>query len=356
MRAPPQLFPQVYGAAGHPQQLLRVAQLHQGAFQLRVLMTWGMRTNGHTAQSIEYHHWTELFRTPAPHRRGSGPPAGSWPSGRTGSATPRTTITWQQISNEDKWGQIEAPSASTWAGGSISTQSHLRQLQRPAPAQGSPQARQNKPICGPWPHYGLSLSTRTGDVDFGAGSCRWTWKAPNSAGSTTGSRDRRTGCWPNPAAALHHGPDPVARQVEWPLARTQWQKWHLHSGGGPTACSGTGCSASRRQADNPPDTFATTIRATRCRPWAAATNRPHPSCPGACDQRPLEIRARRRVVLCAPLDADLEVTGPVKIWCSTRPPTAQTPGLDRQTGGRAARLVRHVLCDGIVRARFARRF
>ncbi len=32
-----------------------------GAFQLNVLMTWGMRTNGRTAQSIEYHNWTEAF-------------------------------------------------------------------------------------------------------------------------------------------------------------------------------------------------------------------------------------------------------------------------------------------------------
>ena len=35
----------------------------QGAFQLGVLLTWGMRTNGRTAQSIEYHNWNELFRT-----------------------------------------------------------------------------------------------------------------------------------------------------------------------------------------------------------------------------------------------------------------------------------------------------
>ena len=33
-----------------------------GAFQLNVLMTWGMRTNGHTAQNIEFHNWTEAFR------------------------------------------------------------------------------------------------------------------------------------------------------------------------------------------------------------------------------------------------------------------------------------------------------
>jgi succinate dehydrogenase/fumarate reductase flavoprotein subunit len=34
-----------------------------GACQLNVLMTWGMRTNGRTMQSIEYHNWTEAFRT-----------------------------------------------------------------------------------------------------------------------------------------------------------------------------------------------------------------------------------------------------------------------------------------------------
>ncbi len=33
-----------------------------GAFMLNVMMTWGMRTNGRTGQSIDYHNWTEAFR------------------------------------------------------------------------------------------------------------------------------------------------------------------------------------------------------------------------------------------------------------------------------------------------------
>jgi putative CocE/NonD family hydrolase len=34
-----------------------------GAMQLNVAITWGMRTRGRTAQSIDSHNWTELFRT-----------------------------------------------------------------------------------------------------------------------------------------------------------------------------------------------------------------------------------------------------------------------------------------------------
>jgi putative CocE/NonD family hydrolase len=33
-----------------------------GAFQLNVMMTWGMRTNGRTGQSIDFHNWTEALR------------------------------------------------------------------------------------------------------------------------------------------------------------------------------------------------------------------------------------------------------------------------------------------------------
>ncbi|MBM3458921.1 MAG: CocE/NonD family hydrolase, partial [Armatimonadetes bacterium] len=33
-----------------------------GAFHLNVAMTWGMRTNSRTGQTIEFHHWTEVFR------------------------------------------------------------------------------------------------------------------------------------------------------------------------------------------------------------------------------------------------------------------------------------------------------
>jgi putative CocE/NonD family hydrolase len=34
-----------------------------GAFQLNVAITWGMRTRARTAQSIDFHNWTEAFRT-----------------------------------------------------------------------------------------------------------------------------------------------------------------------------------------------------------------------------------------------------------------------------------------------------
>ena len=34
-----------------------------GVLQLNVALSWGMRTNGRTAQTIEYHNWTEVFRT-----------------------------------------------------------------------------------------------------------------------------------------------------------------------------------------------------------------------------------------------------------------------------------------------------
>ena len=34
-----------------------------GAFQLGVMLTWGMRTNARTAQSIDYHNWTEGVST-----------------------------------------------------------------------------------------------------------------------------------------------------------------------------------------------------------------------------------------------------------------------------------------------------
>ena len=34
-----------------------------GAMQLNVAITWGMRTRARTAQNIDFHNWTELFRT-----------------------------------------------------------------------------------------------------------------------------------------------------------------------------------------------------------------------------------------------------------------------------------------------------
>ena len=77
---------------------------------------------------------------------------------------------------------------------------------------GTPEARQSRLIVGPWPHA-LAASTRTGDVDFGAGSLfdletlelRWFdhWLKGIDNGVTREA----------PAPPLHHGRQRLARRA-----------------------------------------------------------------------------------------------------------------------------------------------
>ncbi|MCC7262367.1 MAG: CocE/NonD family hydrolase, partial [Candidatus Latescibacteria bacterium] len=140
----------------------------QGAFQLGLLLTWSMRTNGRSAQSIEYHNWTELFHAlPLIEAdRAAGRDLSFW---KDWVRHPSDDEYWQQISNEDKWGQIEAPAFNMGGWFDLYSKATFVNFNGRRLHGGSSQARQSKLICGPWPH-GLSLSPRTGDVDFGAGS------------------------------------------------------------------------------------------------------------------------------------------------------------------------------------------
>ena len=146
-------FPLAYGAAGHLSNYWESPNYTQGAFQLKKLATWGMRTNGRTAQSIEYHSWTELFRAPPPFidaDRGRRPGAGLLEA--TGCATPRTTSTWQQISNEDNGARSRRLALQHGRVVRFLPKATFVNFNGLVPARGSPEARQSKLICGPWPH------------------------------------------------------------------------------------------------------------------------------------------------------------------------------------------------------------
>ncbi|MEO1974324.1 MAG: CocE/NonD family hydrolase, partial [Pirellulaceae bacterium] len=137
----------------------------------------------------------------------------------------------------------------------------------------------------------------------------------------------------------------------WPLARTDWQEWHLHSGGSANTVIGDGVLARSASADEPPDQFiydplypVQTLGGSNCCtpdvvPW------------GPYDQRPVEMRSDVLCYTAEPFDADVEVIGPIRLILY-----AATDGLDTDW---TAKLVdvsptgyAMNLCDGIIRARY----
>jgi putative CocE/NonD family hydrolase len=139
-------------------------------------------------------------------------------------------------------------------------------------------------------------------------------------------------------------------EAEFPLARTRYTKYFLHSGRGAHGVGGDGRLDTLAPTDERPDFFTydplnpvPTIGGRLCCGDAIP--------PGPFDQRPNESRADVLVFSTPPLEKDVEVTGYVKAElyaATTAPDTDFTMMLvDVAPDGYA-----RYLTDGIVRARY----
>jgi len=319
-----------------------------GALQLATVLTWGMATNARTGQSIEHHNWTETFHT-LPLIETDERAGRNLPFWKDWIRHPAYDDTWADANLETKWGEIAAPALimggwyDIFVQGSFASFNGLRLNGR------SPEARKSRLIVGPWPHA-LSQSTRTGDIDFGATSMldldllELQWLDHWLKGIDNGIADEP------PLRLFIMGANAWRDEHEWPLARTTWQKWHLHSAGNANTLLGDGTLSPEAPGDDPPDHFTYDPRYP-AQTLGGNTFMP-PIIPwGPCDQRPAEMRADVLCYTSDPLETDLEVTGPIKVvlHASTdAPDTDWTAKLvDVSPTGYAKNL-----CDGIIRTRY----
>ena len=116
----------------------------------------------------------------------------------------------------------------------------------------TPEARQSKLIVGPWPHA-LSTSPRTGDIDFGAHSMvdlealELRWFDHWLKGIDNSILDEP------PLRLFIMGINEWRDEHEWPLARTQWQKWYLHANGNANTLLGDGHLSTESPSQESPD-------------------------------------------------------------------------------------------------------
>ena len=139
-----------------------------GAFQLNVMMTWGMRTSGRTSQSIDFDNWREAFRI-LPLDECDTASGRDLPFWKEWLAHPTYDEYWARMDVSAQWSEFATPALNLggwfdlYADNTFLNYNGIRQHGRTAAT------RQSKLIVGPWPHA-LSTSPRTGDVDFGAPS------------------------------------------------------------------------------------------------------------------------------------------------------------------------------------------
>ncbi len=320
-----------------------------GALQLNVAMTWGMRTHARTGQDIEFHQWSEAFRHLPLHDVDSS--AGrDLPFWQDWIAHPAYDDYWEAMDDTRLFEQITVPAFNMGGWYDLYASQTFSNFNGLRLGGGSNEARQSKLVVGPWPHT-LSASTQTGDVDFGevslvdleAEETRWfeRWLR----GVDNGIEHEA------PLRLFLMGANRWRDADEWPLADTDWQTWHLHSGGQANSVLGDGVLSPEAPGDENPDEFI--YDPSHPVQTAGGNNccSPHIVPWGPHDQRSVEMRGDVLVYTSPPMAQDTEVTGPIEVVLF-----AATDGLDTDF---TAKLVdvwpsgyAMNLCDGIRRGRF----
>ncbi len=261
---------------------------------------------------------------------------------------------WAQWNIEARHQMVRAPACNVggwydiFLGGTIRNYVGMR-------ARGAtPEAREGqKLILGPWFHT-LPLNNVVGEVNYGLST---TSLAMDLDGLHLKWFDywlkgKKNDFLEEPAVRIFTmGENRWRTEDEWPLARTRYTKYYLHSGGKANSLRGDGWLSPEPPRSEPADVYVADPRhpvSTRggglcC--WPAAV----PG--GAFDQRQIEERSDVLVYTTPVLEHDLEVTGPITVtlYAATTATDTDFTGklVDVHPDGYARNLT-----DGIIRGRY----
>ena len=318
-----------------------------GALQLGFAATWGLQVSGRGLQRLDGVHWREVLRRVPLLDVGSiAERFSAWEDWLThGPEDPY----WDEFDLSVHASEATLPALliggwyDIYASQTIEAFSALRTM-------GRDEADATRAIIGPW-HHLYSQSPAVGDLDFGPASVidveaeerRWfdRWLRRT---------DEVDGCAPLRIFVM--GANRWRDEQSWPLERTDWQQWYLSSGGSAATANGDGrLLPTSPRSDEPVDRFTfdpafpvqTTGGSTCCYPAVIAM--------GPYDQRDVEMRTDVLCYTSDPLDADLEVTGPVRLILY-----AATDGQDTDWTGKLVDVwptgYAQNIVDGIIRARY----
>jgi putative CocE/NonD family hydrolase len=263
---------------------------------------------------------------------------------------------WRALNTEERLHEIDAPAYQQAAWYDPYTESMFRIWNGLRRHGYSERARQNQKIYViPWTHH-IPEGSVLGDLDFGPGAyvdlkqedLRWFdyWLKGIDTGILQEPPIRLfvmgANCWRN--------------EHEWPLARTQFTPYYLHSSGKANSLHGDGLLSPEPPGSEPPDRYsydpanpAPTLGGNNST-WTLMKFAADQIRPGPIDQRPVERRDDVLVYTSTPLEADLEVTGPLRVVLyaasSARDTDFTAKLVDLYPDGRAVHLA-----EGILRAR-----
>ena len=314
-----------------------------GAFQLALLMGWGTAVGGVTLSPEKL---AEAFRHLPLNTFGDQfekkvPYLNDWVTHATYDDY------WKKRSIEYRYSAVTVPVLNIGGWYDIFSRTTIDLVDQVRASSRDREVRRNQfVVIGPWGH-GVG-GRKTGELDFGAdatfqvGEWQFKWFEYWLKGRETGVED-----WPAYSLFVM-GENRRRGENEWPLKRTQFTWYYLHSTGKANSLKGDGSLSTATPAQEKPDEFA--YDGDDPVPTVDGNNLIGASA-GPYDQTKVEEREDVLVYSTSPLEQDLEVTGPVKMIlhaASSARDTDFTAKLaDVHPDGKA-----YNLCDGIIRARY----
>jgi len=267
---------------------------------------------------------------------------------------PEQDAYWDKVNIGNYHSKIKVPAFNIGGWYDIFLQGTLNNFKKMRKIGKTAASRQQKLLVGPWMHWGRAawFDSLVGDMDFGHMASNFTI---DMEGMILDWYDR----WMK--EGKKHGGAPIRMFVmgenawrdekEWPLARTRYTKYFLHSDGSANTLDGDGALNEESPREERPDRFvydpldpAPTIGGALC------CNPSHAPA-GPYDQTPIERRKDVLVYSTPVLKKEVEVTGPIilNLYASTSAEDTDFTAklVDLWPCGYA-----QPLTQGIIRARF----
>ena len=244
---------------------------------------------------------------------------------------------WKSYGIKEKYGQIRVPAYFMTGWYDNLLHEGVRNFQGFRSQGGSPEARKGtKILIGPWVHGGSLAYPELDRLQL-----RWYdyWL-----------KGIRNGIDKEPPIKIYVMGDDVWRtEKEWPLARTQYRKYYLASGGRANSLKGDGVlKTAALEKDYPPDKFTydpeNPVPTTGGQITTTFGSGPR-------DRRKVQERHDVLIYTTAPLQEDMEVTGPVELRLQAASSVVDTDFTatlsDVHPDGKAMQI-----CEGIVGVKY----
>ena len=314
-----------------------------GAFQLALLMGWGSAVGGvvlapdklqEAFRHLPLCTFGEQFEKKVPY-------LDEWIKHSTYDNY------WKERGIDYRYADVTVPILNIGGWYDIFSKTTLDQVTQVRASSRDRRVRRNQfAIIGPWTHaFG---ARNVGELDFGADAAlnlvdfQFRWFEYWLKGRETGVQD-----WPAYYLFVM-GENRWRGEDEWPLKRTRFVSYFIHSAGHAASVKGDGSMNTAEPSDEPQDRF--TYDGKNPVPSVGGNNLVGATA-GPQDQTRVEEREDVLVYSTPPLEQDIEVTGPVKLvlWAASSARDTDFTGklVDIHPDGKA-----YNLCDGIIRAQY----